>query len=123
VSFNAQAGTYYQIAVAGFGGACGDIILNWNLFITTELLPQITQAPLDYTGNTNDSVILQVVFDAFEPTALQWFYQGQLLAGATNNLLPILSLQATNVGGYAVRLTSLSGRTVVSPPGDIQINT
>jgi hypothetical protein len=123
VSFNAQAGTYYQIAVAGFAGACGDIILSWDLLITTELLPQITQAPRDYTGNTNDSVVLQVVFDAFEPTAIQWFYQGQLLADATNSLLTIESLQSDKVGGYAVRLTAASGRTVVSPPGDIQINT
>jgi Immunoglobulin domain len=123
VSFNAMAGTYYQIAVAGDGGAAGNIILSWDLLITTELLPQITQAPLDITGNTNDTVTLQVVFDAFEPTAIQWFFQGQVLAGATNTTYVIPSLQDDKVGGYAVRLTGASGRNVVSPPGDIQINT
>jgi hypothetical protein len=123
VSFNAQAGSYYHVAVAGLGAACGDVILNWDLLITTELLPQITQAPQDITGNTNDALTLQVIFDAFEPTAIQWFFQGQLLPGATNTTFSIPSLQDNNVGGYAVRLTGASGRTVVSSSGDIQINT
>lgn len=123
VSFNAIAGTYYQIAVAGDGGSAGNIILSWNLLITAELLPEISQAPLDITGNTNDVVALQVVFSAFEPTAIQWFYQGQTLAGATNATFVIASLQEDKVGGYAVRLTGASGRNVVSPPGDVQINT
>src|SRR5688500_932183 len=84
VSFNAQAGTYYRIAVAGVGGTCGSIILSWDLIVTTELLPQITQGPSDVTGNTNDVVSLVVAFDAFELTGVQWFYQGQIMAGATN---------------------------------------
>ena len=123
VSFNALAGSYYRIAVAGVGNTCGNIILSWDLLITTELLPQITQAPSDFTGNTNDVVALQVLFTAFEPTAIQWFYQGQTLPGATNALFVIPNLQDDKVGGYAVRLTGSSGRSVVSPPGDIQINT
>jgi hypothetical protein len=123
VSFNAVAGTYYQIAVAGDGAAAGNIILSWDLLITAEMMPEITQAPLDITGNTNDLVALQVVFSAFEPTAIQWFYQGQTLTGATNATYVIPNLQEDKVGGYAVRLTGLSGRNVVSPPGDIQINT
>jgi hypothetical protein len=123
ISFNAQAGTYYEIVVAGLGNACGDIVLNWNLIQTTELLPEIVEAPHDVTGNTNESVVLQVVFNAFESTAIQWFYQGQILTNAIHPTLAIPSLQEANVGGYSVRLTGASGRTVVSPPGDIQINT
>ena len=123
VTFNAQAGSYYRVAVAGVGGACGDVILSWNLLLTSELLPEITQAPLDITGNTNDTVALQVSFTAFEPTSVQWFYQGQTLAGATNSTFQISNLMENKVGGYAVRLTGASGRNVVSPPGDIQINT
>ncbi len=123
VSFNAKAGTYYEIAVAGVGGESGDIVLGWDLVVTSELLPEIVQAPLDQTANTNATVALEVVFNAFEPTAIQWFFQGQPIEGATQSILSIPDLQVVKVGGYAVRLTAASGRTVVSAPGDVQINT
>jgi hypothetical protein len=123
VSFNAQAGVYYEIAIGGLGDACGGIMLNWNLIQTTELLPEIVEAPLDRTGNTNDSIVLKVVFNVFEPTAIQWFYQGQIITNATLATLTIPSLQEKHVGGYSVRLLGNSGRAVVSAPGDLQINT
>jgi len=123
VSFNAQAGTYYEIAVAAIGNSCGEIVLNWNLVQTSELLPEIVEAPLDQTGNTHDSIQLKVVFNVFEPTAIQWFYQGQILTNANQATLTLPNLQEGNVGGYSVRLTGASGRSVVSAPGDIQINT
>jgi hypothetical protein len=123
VSFNAQAGMHYQLAVAGVGASCGNITLSWNLIVTSQKLPVITQVPTDVTGNTNDIIALQVSFNTYEKTAVQWFYEGLTLSSATNAQLVIPSLQASMVGGYAVRLTGASGQTVVSAPCNLQINT
>jgi hypothetical protein len=55
VTFNADAGTTYHIAVDGWPGPRVGIILSWNLEATTETLPQITIQP------TNQTVSLEAV--------------------------------------------------------------
>jgi hypothetical protein len=44
VTFQAEAGTTYQIAVDGFGGDIGNLTLNWNMDSTLTITP--------HTGNT-----------------------------------------------------------------------
>ena len=52
LSFTAQAGTEYVIAVDGFNGASGGISLNWNLVQQADLVIAMTQSPVNpYEGD------------------------------------------------------------------------
>ncbi len=51
VTFQAEAGTTYQIAVDGFGGDIGNLTLNWNMDSTLTITPQPGNTfAISYTG-------------------------------------------------------------------------
>ncbi len=121
VTFNAIAGTTYQINVQGFGGAAGKIVVAFKLNTTTLQLPEITTQPQSQTVTAGSDVNLTV---QAQGTALtfQWYVDGVAIAGATSSSLVVKNLQEQNTGKYTVRVTS-GTLTVESDPAVLQIGT
>jgi uncharacterized repeat protein (TIGR03803 family) len=56
-----------------------------------------------------------VYVDSSTPFTCQWYFDGQRIAGATNNLLNIIDSQPTNAGTYTVIVTNSSGGVTSAP--------
>ena len=105
VKFNAISGTQYKIAVAGFGGASGDVVLNWNLETTAQALPVIRTQP------TNQTVVPGAIANftvgaTGTGLAYQWFFNGAALPGAVSTNLTLASVNDTHAGKYFVRVSN-----------------
>ncbi len=122
VTFNAVAGTDYHIAIDGFGGAGGKIVLSWHLEETLEDVPRLRTQPRSYTVSTNAKVTLTVGAESLSlrPLSYQWFHNNTPIAGATGPALVLPSVQVTNVGVYYVRVSN-PARFVRSVPVVVEI--
>lgn len=125
VRFNAVAGTKYNIAIDGYYGAKGDLILGWQLEPTTDQLPVILNHPVGRTVAPGTNVTFAVVASPGVPLAYQWFQNGNPLAGATASTLAIPNVQSNHVGTYRVRVRALLNdpRDLFSRAATLQINT
>jgi hypothetical protein len=90
VSFSAAAGTIYRIAVDGYNGASGSIVLNWNATPSQPSIVSFTPT----SGNVGDSVTIN----------------GQNLGGA-------IAVQFHGVNSTSFANTSSSQVTAVVPVG------
>ena len=125
VTFNATVGTTYNIAVDGFYGDKGNIVLNWSLITTPDLLAVITGQPQSATVGDNAPLTLAVTVAAGGPTPIyQWFFNGLQMNGETNATLTIPGVTSAEVGGYVVRILTVgqSIRTNFSATARVQIN-
>ncbi|MBI2924745.1 MAG: immunoglobulin domain-containing protein [Verrucomicrobia bacterium] len=121
VRFNAVAGTTYDIAVDGFDRAEGDIVLNWDLFVTEEKLPQILKLTPSPTVSVGATLDLAVEYFCQTPVSVQWLFNGQEIPEATAALLTLPNFQDANVGQYRARLST--GELVYfTSEIDVQIN-
>src|SRR5436309_15580939 len=102
VTFNAQVGTDYQIAIDGLNGASGDILLSWVMEITTDRLPVITSMSDGLTVGMGENASFTVSVDQ-SPVAFQWYLNGQILPGAQSNVVTVTNVQPADVGLYYVR--------------------
>ncbi|MEO8427199.1 MAG: immunoglobulin domain-containing protein, partial [Verrucomicrobiota bacterium] len=101
--FNTIAGTEYQIAVDGFAGREGIIILSWNLELTREVLPEINTQPQSQTVGPGATVGFTV--GARGPgLTYQWFFNDTVVPGATEPNYVISQVQTANVGSYRARV-------------------
>ena len=130
VRFNAffknATNSWYYIAVDAFDGSGGDFVLSWQHQKTSHMLPVILLPPTNRTVALGASVTftnfsvpecsaghLDCNHNHWEPNnnqkeklTYQWYFQGQPIAGATNTSYTVASVQATNVGGYRVRVST-----------------
>jgi hypothetical protein len=120
VRFNVTAGTHYRIAIAGLGSVGGDFNFQWSLSPTTAQVPVITTQPVSQTvalGGVATFSVETVPANA----AVQWYFDGQSIAGATNKGLSILNVDASRVGSYSARATSGS-ESAMSIAAALQVN-
>lgn len=134
--FNAVAGTEYQIAIDGFGGASGEFVFGWQFEPTLDLLPVIAKPPVSETVVAGDTVTFSV--NAVPGCAddekgceeddkktvrvtYQWFFNGEPIPGATRTTLTITNVQEVNVGNYTVRIAT-GKQSVETQPVSLQIN-
>ncbi len=124
VTFNAAAGTEYQIAIDGFYGAKGDYILSWNLETTSLKVPEIVGHPASQTVGLGTNVTLSVLVTNL-PVTYQWRFNGTNILSETNSSLSILNVDSNNIGAYRVEVstTNVPPRSVISRLADIQANT
>ncbi|MAE32297.1 MAG: hypothetical protein CMO43_12050, partial [Verrucomicrobiales bacterium] len=105
--FNAVEGEVYSVAVDGFNGATGDVVLNWQLEVTSAVLPVITAQPQPTTGvvglTAEFVVTLEVETGDIEYV---WYKDDQLLAGETAKRLVFDEVAVSDNGVYAVQVTS-----------------
>ncbi len=119
--FNARKDTEYQIAIDGFGGATGRIVLTWELAATEDELPQVTVSPASRTLRNHDNLELEVEIDnATSSTKYQWTFNGAPIQGAVAPKLDIPNATVTNVGSYRVIVTS-GTLSVTTEPAYIEI--
>jgi len=120
IQFGALTGQHYEIAVDGYEGAAGDIVLNWSFINATSPPPIIVSVPNDQAAKQGDPVTLTVNMQASPSVQLKWrLDENEIEATGTNLFIP--SLQPTNVGRYSLRV-SIGPVRFFTTPTEIQIN-
>jgi hypothetical protein len=119
VQLYAEAGQVYQIAVDGFAGAEGIVVLSWNQGATTVGSPQIITEPEDQIAYVGGKAKFAVVARGRGLT-YQWYFNDTRLARATNASLLLTDVSSRHAGNYRVEvgvkdriLSSLSARLEV----------
>ena len=129
-AFNATANTEYEIAIDGFYGVQGNIVLNWSLTQTSEQVPIILTQPLNVTVTSNSSLTLSIAVNtnanAGQPFC-SWTWDGHdLLDGVGETALRVPAITATNVGLYRVSVSftgqSSTNSVILSQPMNVQID-
>lgn len=107
VTFNATAGTEYQIQVDGYSGATGQISLNYPDPASAGAVPAITLQPQDLQVLVGTSIELRI--EAVNADSFQWFFDGNPIAGANTANLTIPSADFSNSGLYRCDVTNAFG--------------
>jgi hypothetical protein len=107
-TFAVEAGVEYEIAVDGFAGAVGSVVLEWAFEATPDVLPQITLQPQSQMVASGSGATLGVQ-TAGENLRYQWYQNGALIAGAKNSTLVLTNVGLAQVGGYAVQVINATG--------------
>jgi hypothetical protein len=120
VRFNVTAGTRYRIAVAGLGTASGQFNFQWAITPTNAQVPVITIQPVSQTVAFGGAATFSV---ASVPTnaTVQWFFNDQVIAGATNRVFNIANVDTSHVGSYSARVTT-GGESATTVIAMLQIN-
>ncbi len=121
VIFNAVEGVEYLVAIDGFAGAAGNLVLSWNLEVTADEFPRIATQPLSQSVAEAQSVVFAVAATSPTPLAYQWFFGCREIPGATNATLAIAAARRTDVGPYTVFVMNHSSRVAVSLPAYLEI--
>ncbi|MBT3913344.1 MAG: hypothetical protein HOF22_09135 [Verrucomicrobia bacterium] len=121
VRFNAVKGTVYHVAVDGFSGATGDVVLAWTLEEADSPLPVITVHPKSETRAIGSRVKFDVsVAAAASEIAYSWLKEGKWIVGEDSESLVLEYLQMADAGAYSVRVT-VGGESVVSEVAQLTI--
>ena len=88
---------------------------------------EIIQQPTNKNALTGESVAFEVSATGASPVSFQWLKNGNPLEGATNAILVLVNLQATDAGTYSVIVSNSFGSIlsqavmltvqVLAPPG------
>jgi hypothetical protein len=118
VSFYAVKGTTYLIAVDGFFGARGNVVLSWTLYPGSSKLPNAAPMPQAVVSNNGALVSIN---SPWQGKNCDWFLNGELFATNTS-VLYVGNLSQSTVGSYVARFTTPDGIVVSSEPTELQIN-
>ncbi|MBN2506889.1 MAG: immunoglobulin domain-containing protein [Verrucomicrobia bacterium] len=107
VSFLAQSGTLYSVAVDGVLGACGTTVLNWQLGWPATI---VVTCPTHQMLKRGDRVELSIAVTGADPPAqCQWYRGWTLIAGATNSVWAVTNVQPADAGVYRVVASNAIG--------------
>jgi hypothetical protein len=109
VSFSANQGTVYQIAVDGCGYACGNIVLNVQEYVS----PRITVQPVDNTVLPGTPVTLSGAAVGASSLTYQWWKGGIKISGASSATYSFTA-QSSSAGTYSVTVSNGFGGDVSS---------
>jgi len=122
LTFQANAGTNYNIAIDGSGGAAGNIVLSWSLDTRPSALPRIVSQPLAQTVTPGAEATFMVVATSSESLTYQWlFNEYAAIPGATNATWHLTNVQASAAGQYLVEVRNQSGQLVRSVEADLEV--
>lgn len=122
VSWNAEAGKAYQVAIDGVTGENGSYVCNWALEATSERLPVINSQPTSQTVSPGGAALFRVTATHPDPQLqFQWLRNGQALPGANSESLSIENVGSEHLGSYQVEVRSSSGRSVLSAAAVLEI--
>lgn len=122
VSWNAQAGTNYQIVIDGVTGEMGMYVCQWNLEPTPDRVPVFVQQPRSQTVSVGVSAFFEAVVSDVDPyLRYQWFRNGNQITGGTLPRLTLSNVQDVDLGGYVLAVTNSSGRGAVSAIVELEI--
>lgn len=117
VSFYAEAGTTYLIAVDGFHGAQGNIVLSWTF--AGGSLPDTVATPLAVTTSNGATLLLNV---PWAEDTCDWFQNGSAV-NSQGGVLLITNADDSVVGSYVAQLNNPNGIGDSSEPTLLQLNT
>jgi hypothetical protein len=121
-TFPVTVGVTYIIAIDGFSGLSGNVVLSWNLITNVATVPIIVQQPADKSVQLGGSTTFNVLAAAGTNIFYQWYFNlSQPLAGATNTNLTITNADSDKVGVYRVVVTSADGQSVTSRVATLEI--
>ena len=106
IRFAAMPNTIYFIAIDGVDGARGQILVDWQLETTPDLLPIIVQQPRDATVRTGEvaTFFVEATSTSGAPLIYQWFHNGQELFNQTGPQLRIFGVTEEDLGYYYVEV-------------------
>ena len=125
IQIGAIAGREYEIAVDGYNGATGAVVLNWSFLPASSPPPIIISTPNDLAAKQGDTVTLTVNMISSGNISFDWLVNGIEDTNHTSTNYVISSLQDTNVGRYQLRVTVGNGNNRVrffTTPVEVQIN-
>ena len=120
VQFGVRAGVRYEVAVDGYRGVSGQIVLHWDFVSVNSPPPIQILMPVDRALKQGDSVTLTLAIETSKDLQLQWQLNGNSLEGKGTNLF-IPSVQPADLGLYTVRI-SLGSVRFFTEPTELQIN-
>ena len=107
VRFNAVEGQVYSVAVDGFNGATGDVVLSWQLEVSSAVLPVITLQPQPTAGVVGQEAELVVTLEVETgDIGYAWFKGKELLTGEKTKRLVFDEIKTSDAGAYSVHVTS-----------------
>jgi hypothetical protein len=128
VAFNVTKGTAYQIAVDGFQGAAGRVVLGQPAGTGYRILnpssgaavPVIVKEPAGQSAAAGAKATLSVTASSATKLSYQWQFQGTPIAGATGSSLVVGPLRPSLVGYYSVLVANAAG-SAQSEAAEVQI--
>lgn len=110
VRFEAEAGRAYQIAVDGFNGASGAVLLRIELAVTPTL-PSFVSEPEDalVLDGAQTNLVFRVAATGTQPFRYEWFLNGLLLIGQSQPELVVSNPTPANAGMYRVLVSNVVG--------------
>ena len=125
--FNAKRGSRYQIQIDGFGndgfgrsGTGGEFTVDWDLETIEKEVPIIFDPPKPVVTLSGGQAVFRVGTFS-QGTSFQWFFNGQPILGATDNIFTIPRAKREHVGQYSVRIQNQFDRFVISPAVILQL--
>ncbi len=86
-----------------------DLSFDFALAGTARQLPQILSPPVSLTRWVGEKAVFLVDAASATPLTYQWYFEGKPLGGATNRLLFLNSVAATQAGQYSVSVSNVAG--------------
>ncbi len=105
VTFTATSGTTYRIAVDGYNGDMGNLVLNW-VQPTTPIFVLQPQSQTVYQGS---SVTFSSSAIGTPNPSYQWRFNNANIGGATGSSYTINPVNTNNAGNYTVVASNTSG--------------
>ena len=102
-----QAGEY-RVEVSNAGGS----VVSEVAVLTVEadgVAPYVTSTSLGRRVFAGEDVVLTVEAEGSEPLSYQWYWNGGLLAGATESMLELSDIQESQAGTYTVVVSNPYG--------------
>lgn len=121
VEFSTEAGQRYEIAVDGYAGAIGTIVLNWSFRPYGKRLPVIVRVGGDRAVRLGGALVLTVDLRDTDDMELQWLKDMTPISGARSPSLVVPSFQPKDVGQYRLRIRA-EDVTLYTMPAEVQVN-
>ena len=105
-----------------FNGLLSDVVIYNRVLATNEILQlvdvptlAITNEPESVSVSTGGLASFSVGVVGFPPFQYQWLLNGAPIAGATNQVLSLTNISASDVGAYTVSVANQSGAAMSTP--------
>lgn len=105
VTFNA-AGSY-SVVVTNF---LGSVTSQMAILTVLDAAPTITAQPLSQTAHTGNDATFTVSATGSLPLSWQWRFNGTDILNATNSMLVLMSVSASQAGAYSVVVSNARGK-------------